>query len=101
MRPPLPVLVLIPFLAASPAAPCATGAKCLKVPVTESAAPYAPGDVIPDGEFNLLLNVTYHGLPPSDGTFLYARTGRHVYRVDARTLAVIEDVTRDARHLRR
>ena len=51
-------------------------AKCVEVPTEDYAAPLAVGDRLPEGSFEVLLNVAYHGLPPSDGSFCTsARTG--------------------------
>lgn len=75
-------------------------AKCIEVPEAAYTAPYGVGDRLPQDSFEVLLNVTYHGLPPSDGTFWYVRSGRHVYKVTPGDFEVIGDVTRDARRLR-
>lgn len=78
-----------------------TTGKCLTIPKTSYAAPYGPGDFLPKNELEILLNVTYHGLPASDGTFWYARLDRHVYKVTPNTFEVIEDVTSLTRRLKR
>lgn len=81
---------------------CVAGTKCLSVPeAKKSAAPYAVGEELPRGKYNVLLNTRYHGLPASDGSFWYYQVGRHVFKVDARSNTVLEDVTRDARRLLR
>lgn len=76
-------------------------AKCVEVPEKAYSAPYAVGDSLPEGSFEVLLNVTYHGLPPSDGTFWYARSGRHVYKITPQDFVVVGDVTQEARRLTR
>lgn len=76
-------------------------AKCIEVPRAAYTAPYGVGDRLPRDSAEVLLNTTYHGLPPSDGTFWYAREGRHVYKVKPGSFEVIADVTRDARRLNR
>jgi hypothetical protein len=75
-------------------------AKCIEIPEAAYTAPYGVGDRLPQDSFEVLLNVTYHGLPPSDGTFWYVRSGRHVYKVTPGDFEVIGDVTREARRLR-
>lgn len=98
--------VLMISLAACLAAPAwasckiQTG-KCLTLPETAYTAPFAIGEKLPPGSFEVLLNVTYHGLPPSDGSFWYARSGRHVYKVTPGTYIVLDDVTGKARRLTR
>jgi hypothetical protein len=79
--------------AAGPAsAECSTlgmaGTKCI------TAAPrvsYKAGDPLPDGA-ELVLNPRYYGLPAVDGAWRYYRVGHSVYRVDSRTLTLIERV---------
>ena len=75
--------------------------KCIEVPERAYVAPYAVGDRLPKGSFEVLLNVTYHGLPPSDGTFWYVRADRHIYKVTPGTFEVLADVTHDVRRLNR
>lgn len=75
--------------------------KCVEVPEAAYTAPYKEGDRLPQGSFEVLLNVTYHGLAPSDGTFWYVRAGRHVYKVTPGTYVVLDDVTSEARRLSR
>jgi len=99
-------LVFCAFIAlavghAAPALACLEGTKCIKVPKRAYKAPYSVGDQLPPGSFNVLLNSTYHGLPPSDGTFWYVQHERYVFRVRPDTFEVLEDVTRNARRLRR
>ena len=75
--------------------------KCVTVPKSAYTAPYGVGDRIPRESFEVLLNVTYHGLEPSDGTFWYVRAGRHVYKVTPGSFEVIADMTHKARRLTR
>lgn len=87
---------------ATAALACVPGTKCLIIPDDrKSAAPYAVGETLPRGKYNVLLNTRYHGLPASDGSFWYYKVGRYVFKVDARSHTVLEDVTRDARRLLR
>ena len=94
-------LAAVLALAASAAPACPEGTKCLTVTGVRSEAPYAPGDILPAGKYDVLLNSTYHGLPASDGSFWYFKVGRYVFKVDPPTMTVLEDVTSDARRLRR
>ena len=80
---------------------CIEGMKCLKPEASTYTAPYAIGDVLPPGSFNVLLNSTYHGLPASDGSFWYVKAGPHVYKITPGTYEVLADVTHKARRLRR
>lgn len=93
-------ITLVAIASAADAACRIKTAKCIEVPEAAYTAPYGVGDRLPQDSFEVLLNVTYHGLPPSDGTFWYVRSGRHVYKVTPGDFEVIGDVTRDARRLR-
>lgn len=96
-------MVLVLAMASGAEASCRieTSGKCLTVPKSTYVAPYGPGDLLPRDQAKILLNVTYHGLPASDGTFWYARLDRHVYKVTPNTFEVIEDVTSMTRRLKR
>lgn len=97
-----PLAVAAGLLWPLPALTCVPGTKCMTVPEAQkSAAPYAVGEELPRGRYNVLLNTRYHGLPASDGSFWYYKVGRYVLKVDARSHRVLEDVTRDARRLLR
>jgi hypothetical protein len=95
------MLVVLAVGYAAPALACLEGTKCIKVPKRAYKAPYSVGDQLPAGSFNVLLNSTYHGLPPSDGTFWYVQHERYVFKVTPGTFEVLEDVTQNARRLRR
>lgn len=94
----LAILLITPASHADASCRIQTG-KCLSMPQSAYTAPYQIGDHLPRDSFKVLLNVTYHGLPPSDGTFWYVRSGRHVYKVVPGTFEVLGDVTRKARRL--
>jgi hypothetical protein len=85
-------------LAAAPAAwaDCSTagsGARCLTVDTTTSVTTFAPGDELPAGQYFVLLNTEYYGLPPAEAGWRYYRVDRRVLRVETDTRAVLEDVT--------
>lgn len=101
-------------LAAAPAhAACATastGARCVVAPPGEAAtgtagrrvtAPqqtpaFAPGDVLPRGKYQRLLNSGYYGLPPVEDDWRYYEVEGRVLRVRPDTLEVIGDATAEA-----
>ena len=56
-------------------------------------ARFAPGDTLPPGEFSMLLNTEYFGLPAVTGDWRYYRVEGRVMRVRNRTFEVLEDVT--------
>ena len=111
-------LAAIPALfAKSAAAACSTartGATCIRViDSVPSAVPSRPshvveaamssasaassavgvGEVLPRGEYSLILNADYYGLPPVSDGWVYMRIGQDAYRVDWQTHEVLERVT--------
>ena len=70
-----------------------TGAKCLEAVSVDTAPAYAPGDALPRGQYYMLLNTEYFGMPPAADGWVYYRVDGRIFRVRARTLEVIEDVT--------
>jgi len=54
---------------------------------------FGSGDTLPSGEFNVLLNTEYYGLPAVGSGWLYYRVANRVVKVDRRTMEVLEDVT--------
>lgn len=75
------------------AAACIAGTKCVTAPVTSEAAGFKVGDHLPRGQYQILLNSEYYGLPPViDGTW-YFRVDHRVMRVRPDTLEILEDVT--------
>lgn len=83
------------------ASACVSGTKCIQMEPVDYAAPFGVGDTLPRGEYQVLLNSAYHGLPASDGTFWYFRVDRHVLKVHPGTMEVLDDVTSSARRLAR
>lgn len=88
---------VLTLLLAAPATPafaiCVPGAKCLTVPEAQKSARFEIGDRLPAGEYQMLLNSRYMGLPrPEAGTHYYRVEGR-ILRVRADTLEVVEDAT--------
>lgn len=93
---------LIPAMASA----CSTngsGAKCVQAAMVTGGGnagkwvkaptrplPFAAGDTLPRGQYNIVLNTEYHGLPPVQSGWLYYRVDRHVYRVDRRSMEVLE-----------
>ena len=54
------------------------------------------GDVLPRGEFSLILNAEYYGLPPASDGWVYMRVGQDAFRVDWSSHQVLERVTDQA-----
>ena len=98
-------LAAMPGLAAC--ATASTGAGCVVAPPSGGAvgtagrrvvAPertprFAPGDVLPQGQYRRLLNSGYYGLPPVEDDWRYYEVEGRVLRVRPDTLEVIGDAT--------
>jgi hypothetical protein len=51
------------------------------------------GAILPRGEYSLILNADYFGLPAVSDGWVYMRVGNDAYRVDWQTHEVLERVT--------
>lgn len=51
------------------------------------------GEVVPRGEYSIILNADYYGLPPVSDGWVYMRIGSDAYRVDWQSHQVLERVT--------
>jgi hypothetical protein len=84
------------FLSASPAAACVSGMKCISVPEAQKSDQLELGDPLPRGEYQMVLNSRYMGLPrPETGT-VYYRVEHRILRVDMMSLTILEDMTHTA-----
>ena len=102
-------IVLISFsLCASPsvlAAQCLTantGAGCATAPIRTAPrstgrilgpAPIEIGTFIERGQYSILMNAPYYGLPRARDGWVYYRIEDDVYRVDYNTMEVLERAT--------
>lgn len=100
------VTLLVPAAPVPAWAGCSTastGAGCVSVParasqgsLSSASAPtpaVAVGDVLPRGEYSILLNANYYGLPAVTDGWVYMRVEQDVFRVDWRSQQVLERVT--------
>jgi len=74
------------------------GTACVAVPqsITEKPDPVEIGDVLERGQHQILMNARYYGLPTVSDGWVYMRIEDEIYRVDFRTLKVLEKVTDQA-----
>lgn len=73
------------------------GTTCVVVPPSQiRPPPVQPGDILPRGEYNMLMNAPYYGLPRAQDGWVYFRVERDIVRVQLRTMQVLEIVTSDA-----
>lgn len=54
------------------------------------------GQVVPKGEYSVILNADYYGLPAVSDGWVYMRIGSDAYRVDWQSHQVLERVTEEA-----
>ncbi|WP_375254653.1 hypothetical protein [Yoonia sp.] len=94
-------LILLPNTAAAQCRMAVAGANCVTVP--PSARTYVPppgpveiGDILERGEYSMLMNSRYYGLPAVSDGWVYMRIEDEIYRVDWRTHEVLEKVTDQA-----
>ena len=104
---------IVAALAASLLAPAAAGAGCLTagtgagcveariVPAALSGGStptpaVSEGAVLDRGQYSILMNADYYGLPPASDGWVYMRIERDVFRVDWRSHEVLERVTDEA-----
>ena len=96
------------LIAAALALPQAAQAQCrINVPGTSCVAveptsftplpdPVEIGEVLERGEYSMMLNAGYYGLPPVSDGWVYMKIEHDIYRVDWRSHTVLEKVTDQA-----
>lgn len=84
-------------LTANTGAGCHTAPRAATPPTAGlGPAPVEIGTILPEGEYTMILNSQWYGLPrPKDG-WVYFRIVDDVYRVDFATRKVLERATREA-----
>ena len=74
------------------------GTACVAVPQSSAVAPdpVEIGDVLERGEYQMIMNARYYGLPAVSDGWVYMRIEDEIYRVDWRSHTVLEKVTDQA-----
>jgi len=103
--------MFFPLAASAACSTAESGARCIRVlqeapsrpaaqvdaSMTSSASTPTPlvgeGEVLPRGEYSIILNADYYGLPPVSDGWVYMRVGQDAFRVDWQTHQVLERVT--------
>ena len=90
-------IFLFSTLASTASAQCrmAAAGACHVVPVKKAPPPVEIGEIIPRGKYSMVMDATWYGLPPAQDGWIYYRIGRDVYRVDYRTMEVLERATEE------
>ena len=79
-----------------------TSSNCVVVPQSQRTPPAVNvGDILPRGQYNMVMNAPYYGLPRARDGWVYFRVERDIVRVQLRSMEVLEIVTNEAaRNLR-
>ena len=90
-------IILFSIVASAASAQCrmAAAGACHVVPVKKAPPPVEIGEIIPRGKYSMVMDATWYGLPPAQDGWIYYRIGRDVYRVDYRTMEVLERATEE------
>ena len=87
------IAALLPSISNAQCRIAIAGTSCVAVPKAPKPAPVAIGDVLERGEYQMLMNARYYGLPNARDGWVYMQIEREIYRVDWRTHEVLEQVT--------
>ena len=85
----------LPSVAASQCRIAVPGTACVSVPQTSAPrpGPVTVGEVLERGEYSMLMNATYYGLPRVSDGWVYMQIETDIYRIDWRSHKVLERVT--------
>lgn len=73
------------------------GTNCVAVPPAQVRPPAVlVGDILPRGQYNMVMNAPYYGLPRAQDGWVYFRVEEDIVRVYLPTMEVLEIVTGDA-----
>lgn len=92
------MVVLATTLPAMAQAQCriaVAGTACVSIPKpsTPAPGPVEVGEVLERGEYSMLMNAPYYGLPRVSDGWVYMRIEDEIYRVDWSSHEVLERVT--------
>ena len=92
------VAVTLPTFASTQCRIAIAGTACVTVPQsnTPKPGPVEVGEVLNRGEYSMLMNARYYGLPTVSDGWVYMRIEDEIYRVDWRSHRVLERVTHKA-----
>lgn len=89
------VAVSLPAIAHAQCRIAVAGTSCVAIPqpLTPAPGPVEIGDVLERGQYSMLMNARYYGLPTVSDGWVYFRIEDEIYRVDWRSHKVLERVT--------
>ncbi|MEL6681296.1 MAG: hypothetical protein AAFQ09_01475 [Pseudomonadota bacterium] len=91
----LAAVAAVPSLSSAQCRIAVAGTACVSIPkpLTPPPGPVAIGEVLDRGEYSMLMNAPYYGLPNVSDGWVYMRIEDEIYRVDWRSHKVLERVT--------
>ena len=89
------LLAAFPTLSNAQCRIAVAGTACVAVPqpATPKPGPVAIGETLERGQYSMLMNARYYGLPTVSDGWVYMRIEDEIYRVDWRSHKVLERVT--------
>jgi len=92
------IAATLPTFASAQCRIAVAGTACVTVPQssTPKPGPVEVGEVLNRGEYSMLMNARYYGLPTVSDGWVYMRIEDEIYRVDWRSHRVLERVTHKA-----
>ena len=92
------VMTALPSLTSAQCRIAIAGTSCVSVPqpLTPRPGPVEIGETLERGQYSMLMNARYYGLPNARDGWVYMRIEDEIYRVDWRSHEVLERVTDQA-----
>ncbi len=92
------IAATLPQMGAAQCRIAVAGTACVAIPkpTTPRPGPVEIGQVLERGQYSMLMNARYYGLPTVSDGWVYMRIEDEIYRVDWRSHEVLERVTHKA-----
>jgi hypothetical protein len=92
------LVATLPSIAPAQCRIAVAGTACVSVPQSSAPrpTPVNVGDVLERGQYSMLMNARYYGLPTVSDGWVYMQIEEDIYRVDWRSHEVLERVTDQA-----
>ncbi|SIT79671.1 hypothetical protein SAMN05421665_0984 [Yoonia rosea] len=92
------VAVILPTIGQAQCRIAVAGTACVAIPqpLTPQPGPVEIGEILERGQYSMIMNARYYGLPTVSDGWVYFRIEDEIYRVDWRTHEVLERVTDQA-----
>ncbi|HEV8036901.1 hypothetical protein [Yoonia sp.] len=92
------VAVTLPTISQAQCRIAVAGTACVAIPqpLTPQPGPVEIGETLERGQYSMIMNARYYGLPTVSDGWVYFRIEDEIYRVDWRSHEVLERVTDQA-----